>query len=70
MPARLSTIQQQQRQLKRPERALRAEPVLAGWTTDGRRILLRRDPCTGEPVPTIVDWHADPFRALAEATRH
>lgn len=46
-----------------PHRAAPGDVVaLAGWTTDRRRMAIRRDPVSGRLVITTIDWSADPFR--------
>jgi hypothetical protein len=46
-----------------PNRAQHGEIVaLAGWTTDRRRMAMRRDPVTGRLVITTLDWSAEPFQ--------
>ena len=43
-----------------PNRAQPGEIVaLAGWTTDRRRMALRRDPLSGRLVITTIDWSSD-----------
>jgi hypothetical protein len=55
-----------------PNRAQPGEIVaLAGWTTDRRRMALRRDPVSGRLIITTIDWAADPFQQDAGApVRH
>lgn len=55
-----------------PNRAQPGEIVaLAGWTTDRRRMALRRDPVSGRLIITTIDWTVDPFQQDAAApVRH
>jgi hypothetical protein len=55
-----------------PNRAQHGEIVaLAGWTTDRRRMALRRDPRSGRLIITTIDWAVDPFQQdAATSIRH
>jgi len=51
-----------------PNRAQPGEIVaLAGWTTDRRRMALRRDPVSGRLIITTIDWAVDPVQQDAAA---
>ena len=53
-----------------PNRAQPGEIVaLAGWTTDRRRMALRRDPLSGRLVITTIDWSSDAAQQDAAAPR-
>ena len=58
MPAR--TLHRPAAPPRDPNRAQPGEIVaLAGWTTDRRRMALRRDPLSGRLIITTIDWSSD-----------